>query len=397
MELLNDKKRPSDREVPGARPAAQPYRLAFVALAGQKIVLRPMGPVPANLPRELLPGDRLGSLSFAELATAFKGVVQLDSANGTAGTIESAEGAPRRLSFRVGGSGVVALRGLDGHRWSEDVPPGRPVFGVAPEILRSARQGVLVLDPASLSASLEGSPHPSTAPAAAHDDVAEPGEGPWRKRLLALALLLATAAGLAGWWGLDGRVEEETAPLPSPTAFRPPPLPGDVLTRLERVAGAVGDPAVRTELTAIAEAVRQERLAGEREHGQAAVSVIKAGAQLARSYRRDVADVRRLETALEVCGGDEACRAQYEPALARAEAVRELTRDAYLDLLRQAAETYPQALLENQLMVVEAQHGDLDQVGGVPDLARRFVAQVARWRDGSAGDREAIARELLGD
>jgi hypothetical protein len=48
-------------------------------------------------------------------------------------------------------------------------------------------------------------------------------------------------------------------------------------------------------------------------------------------------------------------------------------------------------------MTVEAQHGDLDEVGGVPDLARRFVAQVARWRGGSAGDREAIARELLGD
>jgi hypothetical protein len=378
---------------PTRHPLAQPYRLGFIAHTSQRVLLRPVGPVPATLPRELRPGERLGSLDFAELARAFKGVVQLDFGTGAAGIIEEGEGAPRRVSFRVDGSGVVALRALGGHGWSEDVPPGRPVFGIAPELLRSAREGVLALDPATLTASLEAQ--------VGWGSVRDEGDGSRSRRpralLVGAVVILAAAAALGGWWGLDRMQEEPPSALPPPQRQQLSSSPEDSMARLESLAASVSDPSLRADLAGIGKLMQRERLVREREHGQAAVSAIKAGAQLARGYRRDVADVRRLETALAVCGGDQACRQQYEPALARATAARELTRDAYVDLLRQVAETYPQALLENRLMAVEAQHGDLDEVGGVPDLARRFVAQVARWRGGSAGDREAIARELLGD
>ncbi len=397
MQLVDGQEPEADQASPaGHRPApaghtlAQPCRLGFIAHTSQRVVLRPVGPVPATLPRELRPGERLGSLDFADIARAFRGVIQLDLGAGAAKIVEEGEGAPRRVSFRVDGSGVVALRALGGHGWSEDVPPGREVFGIAPELLRSTREGVLALDPATLTASLEaGSGWGSSQ---------GEGAGPrvrWRHAMLAGAVVLLAAAGLGGWWGLGSMQEEAPAAPPPPRPASA--LPEDALAKLERLTASVGDPGLRAELASIGKLLQGERIVREREHGQAAASTIKAGAQLARGYRRDVADVRRLEMAISFCGADQACRQQYEPALARATAARELTRDAYVDLLRQVAETYPQALLENRLMAVEAQHGDLDEVGGVPDLARRFVAQVARWHGGSAGDREAIARELLGD
>ena len=379
-----------NRPPPNRHLAAQPFRLVFIAHTSQRIVLRPVGPVPATLPRELRPGERLGSLDFADIARAFRGVVQLDLGTGAAKIVEEGEGAPRRVSFRVDGSGVVALRALGGHGWSEDVPPGRQVFGIAPDLLRSTREGVLALDPATLTASLEA----VSGWGSGQGDGAEP-RARWRRAMLAGAIVLVAAAGLGGWWGL-GWMQKEAPSAPSPP--RPASsLPEDALAELERLTASVGDPDLRAALASIGKLLQGERTVREREHGQAAASAIKAGAQLARGYRRDVADVRRLEMAVSFCGADQACRQQYEPALARATAARELTRDAYVDLLRQVAESYPQALLENRLMAVEAQHGDLDEVGGVPDLARRFVAQVARWRGGSVGDREAIARELLGD
>ena len=55
--------------------------------------------------------------------------------------------------------------------------------------------------------------------------------------------------------------------------------------------------------------MRRERQAREEERGRAAATAITAGAQLARVYRRDAADLRRLETAAGVCGEDAAaCR-----------------------------------------------------------------------------------------
>lgn len=387
MQLVDDQKQESGERVPGRRPEATASRLAFIAHPSRKIVLRPVGPVPASLPRELLPGDRLGELGFAELATAFRGVAQIDPATGRAVIVEAAAAAPQRLAFRVGGNGGVALRALDGERWADEVAPGRPVFGLEPDALRRARQGVLILDAATLTASLEGQPEHAGAPPE-HPLAIPPPRRRWRVKAAAAALAAAGLGAAAAWWGLDGPVPQE------PAVSAPPP--GNAVERLEALAAAVTDPVLRAELAAIATAVRQERLAREREHGQAAASAIKAGAQLARAYRRDEADVRRLETALGVCGGDQACRAQYEPALARATATRELTRDAYVELIRQVADAYPQALLENRLITVEAQHGELDEAGGVPDLARRFVAQVARWRGGTDADRETIARELLG-
>ncbi|HEX8374853.1 MAG TPA: hypothetical protein VF606_06710, partial [Geminicoccaceae bacterium] len=93
---------PAGPDVPSASPR---LRLAFVAHAGRRIALRATGAAAAvktGLPHDLGPGERLGGLAFAELATAFRGVVEIDQATGEAVIVDRAqEGAPRRLRFRV--------------------------------------------------------------------------------------------------------------------------------------------------------------------------------------------------------------------------------------------------------------------------------------------------------
>src|SRR5687767_4322975 len=74
------------------------HRFAFAAHAGGRVVLRPTGSAPADprLPSELTPGNHLGSLHFAELATAFRGVVEVDPMTGDARIVEMMpQGAPR--------------------------------------------------------------------------------------------------------------------------------------------------------------------------------------------------------------------------------------------------------------------------------------------------------------
>jgi hypothetical protein len=170
---------------------------------------------------------------------------------------------------------------------------------------------------------------------------------------------------------------------------------------LEAFAGLAGDPALAAELRGIAAALRRERQAREEERGRAAATAIAAGAQLARVYRRDAADLRRLETAAGVCGEDAACRQRYGPALARAATARELTRDAYVRLLGQIAADYPQELLDRQLGAAApasgaAARGNPDEAAALDDLAQRFVDQVARRRDGTAGaEPETVVGELL--
>jgi hypothetical protein len=241
-------------------------------------------------------------------------------------------------------------------------------------------------------------------------------------------LIFLVTPGVAGWWLLAGPAGyhwlpevanwatgdsaslAEPGPATAGTSAPPGPArptpPGggigdDPVMALEAFAGLAGDPALAAELRGIAAALRRERQAREEERGRAAATAIAAGAQLARVYRRDAADLRRLETAAGVCGEDAACRQRYGPALARAATARELTRDAYVRLLGQIAADYPQELLDRQLGAAApasgaAARGNPDEAAALDDLAQRFVDQVARRRDGTAGaEPETVVGELL--
>jgi hypothetical protein len=364
-----------------------PLTLAFIAHTGGKVVLRPRG-VPTlgvRVPRELGPGSRLGGLAFADLAAAFRGVVGFDPATGIARIIDRApEGAPRRLTFSVDRRGVVTLRALDDHPWRDEVPAGRPVFGLPAEALQAAREGVIELDPAMLEGQITGRTKSPPAVGSAAD-----GAPAARQRRLLPVLTLCLTAGVAGggWWWLSAERASEAVTVGSPPRSAPEPrMPDpaaarDPLEALAAIAASVGNPAVRADLDSIAAALRVERRTQQEERARAATAAIKAGAQLARAYRRDVAEFGRLETAAGLCGGDTACRSQYEVALGRAEAARELTRDAYANLRAQVAAEYPPELLQEKLRAVEAEYGSLDEAAGLGDLARHFVAEVVDWRE----------------
>jgi hypothetical protein len=174
-------------------------------------------------------------------------------------------------------------------------------------------------------------------------------------------------------------------------------LEGDPLTALEALASGAGDPGWRPSWAGSPRRCGASARPGQEERGRAAAAAIATGAQLARVYRRDAADLRRLETAAGVCGEDAACRQRYGPALARAATARELTRDAYVRLLRQVAADYTQELLDRELgAAAGAVLGNPDEAATLDELAGRFVDQVARRRDGAAsGEPEAVVGELL--
>jgi hypothetical protein len=86
---------------------------------------------------------------------------------------------------------VVALRAQGGHPWSEEVPRGRPVFGLSAEVLLAAGEGELELDPAGLEARLVEPPpvaavgprRPATAPVRVTPVLEpDPGAAPRRGR-----------------------------------------------------------------------------------------------------------------------------------------------------------------------------------------------------------------------
>jgi hypothetical protein len=142
-----------------AKHLADCRRIAFVSHAGGAIVLRPINRFAGSdgVPRRLLPGDHFAGLTFAELASAFQGVVEIQSDTSEGKIVEgSALGAPSLLSFVVDPRGVVGVRALEGHSWAEDIAPGRSVFGQAASVLEAAGRGTLELEPETLSARLIG-------------------------------------------------------------------------------------------------------------------------------------------------------------------------------------------------------------------------------------------------
>jgi hypothetical protein len=247
-------------------------RLAFVAHTGRKIALRAVGPCAGARP--VPPRARAGRPARrARLRGAGGGVpgrAEVDAATGEAAIADRApEGAPARVRFRVDRRGVVALRALDGHPWSEEVPPGRPVFGVPAEILRAAGEGVLELDASGLEARPAEPPPAVPGRGAARDRVVDGGHPPGASRpsvrrrlrpalLLGVLLPVVLAAGGAGWWLLADPARDRAAaeaaglpaagpPLPAAPvpAAPPPPKPPEpaVVQDVDRtgpVAGAAG-------------------------------------------------------------------------------------------------------------------------------------------------------------
>ncbi len=197
---------------PPPPPPPASLKLAFDATPSRRIVLRPMGAVPPGMkvPESLGPDDRLGGLAFAELAQRFQGRAELIE-DGTARVLEaSAAGAPQRLRFRAEPGGALALEGQEGHPYRARVEAGQPVFGVGRDALDKAGEGELLLEPATLQATLVAAPAPPPIPS--------PRRSIWP--LVAAALLLAVGAGGAYWY-----YAHQPAPPPAPVETPPVTTP----------------------------------------------------------------------------------------------------------------------------------------------------------------------------
>ena len=186
---------------PPLPPPPASLKLAFDATPARRIMLRPMGAIPPGLkvPDSLGPGDRLGELSFADLARRFQGRAELGE-GGAARVLESAPAAaPERLRFRVEPGGAATLEGLAGHPYKARVEAGQPAFGVAHDALDKAGEGELLLDPATLQATLVAAPPPPPPPV-------PPGRSIWP--VAAALLLLAIGAG-GGYWYYTHQPDEQ--------------------------------------------------------------------------------------------------------------------------------------------------------------------------------------------
>ena len=171
---------------------------------------------------------------------------------------------------------------------------------------------------------------------------------------------------------------------------------GSPAEALEALAEETDDPDRRAALKQIAAAFSNEMQARNAVDGRAAQMAIIAGAQLVRGYRSDNRVLAGVERAIKVCGNDEGCKADFLPRRESLQRNRSITANAYLDLLRQVVEDYPQKLLEDQLAAVLDQYRGFDS-GSFDRFARRFVAQSASRRDDPARSDQDLLEELVNE
>jgi len=171
---------------------------------------------------------------------------------------------------------------------------------------------------------------------------------------------------------------------------------GDPVEALENLAEQAEDPEQRAALQQIAVAFSNEMQTRNAVDGRAAQMAIIAGAQLVRGYRSENRTLAGVERAIKVCGNDEGCKADFLPRRETLQRNRSITANAYLDLLRQVVEDYPQKLLEDQLAAVLDQYRGFES-GSFDRFAQRFVEQSGSRRDDPARRDEHLLEELLSE
>lgn len=173
-----------------------------------------------------------------------------------------------------------------------------------------------------------------------------------------------------------------------------PDASGDPVEALETLAEQAEDPEQRAALQQIAAAFSNEMQTRNAVDGRAAQMAITAGAQLIRGYRSEDRVLKGVERAIKVCGNDEGCKADFLPRREALQRNRSITASAYLDLLRQVVEDYPQKLLEDQLPAVLDQYRRFES-GSFERFAQLFVEQSGNRRDDPARRDEDLLEELL--
>ena len=346
-----------------AASATGTTRIAFTAHSAGVMALRPVDPPPDGLvvPPEVWPGESFLGLFFADLAAAFAGELVIGPGDRKARIVTSlADGMPPRLHFALDPRGLVTLRSLDGE-WGEEVAPGRAVFGILPSRFRRVGEGMIELDPASLQGVLQTS------------EAADPGD--------------------------DQEDQEDAVPLGRRAwlAIAAGPLVGAVLVVLAAVwpAGDTdpGTPRAPSGDDLPAASPGEPPLDLAREYAAAGRAAITRGVELAEVYLDNADTLDRIDRALALCEGEQACTERFEPARIRAERALDAAGEAYLAMVQDAALKFPSELLGLQLAELARAPVSGAEEQRRRELARRFLAHAAEIERGNG--LEAVRGDLL--
>ncbi|MBC6406013.1 MAG: SUMF1/EgtB/PvdO family nonheme iron enzyme [Rhodospirillales bacterium] len=168
----------------------------------------------------------------------------------------------------------------------------------------------------------------------------------------------------------------------------------DPLALLSILRETAEDPRQRAALARIETGLVTEMQSRNAVDARSARMAIVAGAQMIRTYRRDLRIATGLAQALAACGEDADCAERIDGGrVARSELIADIGSSSLLDLMGQVERDYSQALLESQLEVVVQQYAAYDS-GGFVAFARGFVALIAEQRKAPRRSNRAILKAV---
>ncbi len=196
--------------VPPPAPEPEPQEVPFQLLPGGAIAFQPaaedLGDLTPPSPMEA-GGSHMG-IAYAELRQAFQGHLEIDPKSRTARLHKGPGKPPQRISFKTTGNGGLLLKGGDLHPYKAHLEAGETLFGLESGPLAAMGQGLVELDPETLTARLVEAPRVEEPPAPPEP----PKKRPW---LLPLVIFLLIAGGTAAALYVIDKDEEKTAQKPT--------------------------------------------------------------------------------------------------------------------------------------------------------------------------------------
>lgn len=195
---------------PPPAPEPEPQEVPFQLLPGGAIAFQPAAEDLGELtpPARMQPGGSHLGIDYAELRQAFQGRLEIDPKTRTARLLKGPGKPPQRISFSITGSGGLLLKGGDLHPYKAHLEAGETLFGLESAPLVTMGQGLVELDPETLTARLVEAPKVEEPPAAA-----DPAKK--RRWLLPLLVFLLIAGGTAAGLYLVDKGERKTAKTPT--------------------------------------------------------------------------------------------------------------------------------------------------------------------------------------
>ncbi len=215
-------------------PDPDPVEVAFQLLPGGAIAFQPPAEDLGDLapPARLEPGGSHLGIDYDDLRRAFQGRLEIDPKSKQARLLQGPGRPPERISFSATGNGGLLLKGGDLHPYKAHLEAGETIFGLESAPLVAMGQGLVELDPETLTARLVEDKTPTPAP--------PPPPTPSKKRgwILPLLVFLLVAGGTAAALVIMDKepqqkqqAKEEDEKDPSDNKTTPKPGPKDLFSK----------------------------------------------------------------------------------------------------------------------------------------------------------------------